>query len=114
MGNDPDGAARERVSDSDRDKGVAELLQHVSVGRLDADKLSARAERELAARARGDPEAVPGVDGLGLGALVDPGRLGRAPGCNVDHGFEYQPSAARWRLVPPSDEPHDGDQENGE
>jgi Domain of unknown function (DUF1707)/Cell wall-active antibiotics response 4TMS YvqF len=58
MGDDPDRAARERVSDSDRDEAVTELRRHSSEGRLDHDELSERLERALGARTRGDLEAV--------------------------------------------------------
>lgn len=58
MGDDRDRAARERVSDSDRDQAVAELRRHLGEGRLDPSELSERVERALVARTRGDLEAV--------------------------------------------------------
>ena len=48
------GGLSERVSDSDRNQTVAQLREHVVVGRLTLDEFSERVGRALEARTRGD------------------------------------------------------------
>jgi class 3 adenylate cyclase len=54
---DADGLT-ERVADADRDRAVTQLREHVVEGRLTLDEFSERVGRALAARTRGDLEAV--------------------------------------------------------
>jgi hypothetical protein len=68
-------AALVRVSDAERDEAVAQLRQHLSEGRLDAEELADRIERALAARTRGDLDAVLGDRPVSL-APVPEGLLG--------------------------------------
>jgi hypothetical protein len=52
------GAGTERVSDSERDHVVTMLRDHLAVGRLTLDEFSERTGTALAARTRGDLDAV--------------------------------------------------------
>ncbi len=52
------GGAAERASDSDRDRVVGLLRDHCAVGRLTLDEFSERTGAALAARTRGDLDAV--------------------------------------------------------
>ncbi|MGA2804415.1 MAG: DUF1707 domain-containing protein [Acidimicrobiales bacterium] len=52
------GEAAERVSDSERDHVVAMLRDHLAIGRLTLDEFSERTGTALAARTRGDLDAV--------------------------------------------------------
>ena len=52
------GEASERASDSDRDRVVGLLRDHCAVGRLTLDEFSERTGAALAARTRGDLDAV--------------------------------------------------------
>jgi Domain of unknown function (DUF1707) len=44
-----------RVSDSDRDRAIAELSEHFQAGRITTDELEERTGRALRARTAGDP-----------------------------------------------------------
>jgi len=52
------GQAAERASDSDRDHVVTLLRDHLAVGRLTLDEFSERTGSALAARTRGELDAV--------------------------------------------------------